>query len=199
MCFLSRQFGILPPKVVPVARTKQTVPRKEWKELKKQQLQAEGKGFHTVATGLAPFEPFSGVIGAFSHLAISPATVSPATVTPLADGSAPLSSEARVTTAPQFSPLSALLEWPKRWSGWATGGGRGALDNAPPPISASSEVSSAAALGEAVASRGGSKCREGCDVMEKKSLLRAELDSHLSLLGPAACERLGFQPREEAR
>lgn len=43
-----RQFGILPPKVVPVAKTKQTMPRKERKELKKQQA-AGGNGFHTSA------------------------------------------------------------------------------------------------------------------------------------------------------
>ncbi|CAM9393282.1 unnamed protein product, partial [Laminaria digitata] len=204
VAWLLGQFGILPPKVVPVARTKQTVPRKEWKELKKQQEQGGGgKSLHTLATRLAAFEPFGGANGASSPPAkpVSPLAISPATVS-----SAPLNCEkAGVVTAaaPQSSHLSGFHEWPRGFLGWAAGGG-GTLNNSPPPAG-SSRVSAGAVGGASVGVSGEHRCLEGLGVVVvtpssssvEDSPLRAALASHLSQLGPAACARLGCHPREE--
>lgn len=171
--------------MVPVAKSKQTVPRKEWKELKKQQEQgAGGKGLHTMATRLAAFEPFGGAESAFSPTAVSPLLAV---------------SSATVSSAPQSSRFSAFLEWPRGVVGWATGG-RETLDSNPP-----ASFSRGSVAGVGVASLGVSgeqQCRrEGLEAMVvetpstvKESPLRAALVSHLSLLGPAACARLGFHP-----
>lgn len=190
VAWLLGQFGILPPKVVPVAKTKQTVPRKEWKELKKQQEQgAGGKGLHTMATRLAAFEPFGGADSAFL----------PTTVSPLLAVSSATVSSATVSSAPRSSRLSAFLEWPREMVGWATGG-RETLDNNPPASFSRGSVASVGVASLGVS--GEQRCRH--EVLEavametpstvKESPLRAALESHLSLLGPAACARLGFHP-----
>lgn len=179
--------------MVPVAKTKQTVPRKEWKELKKQQEQGGGKGLHTMATRLAAFEPFDGVNGTVSPAAVSPLlAVSPASVS-----SAPRNCEAGVAAPPQSSRFSAFPEWPRGLAGW-TARRRGTLENNPP---ASISRASAAAVGVASLSVSGEqRCREVVDSVVampspmEESPLRAALASHLSLLGPAACARLGFYP-----
>ena len=196
--FFVRQFGILPPKVIPVARTKRTVPRKEWKELKKQQEQGGGrKGLHTMARRLAALEPFDGANDAFSPAAVSPLAVSPATVS-----SATLTCEAGETVAPQSNRFSAFHEWPRGLVGWAAGGLK-TLDNNSP--TGSSRVNPAAVGVASFGVSGEQRCREGVDAVGatpssgEESPLRAALASHLSLLGPAACARLGFHPRGEAR
>ena len=152
-----------------------------------------GKGLHTMATRLAAFEPSGGENGTFSPAAISPLlAVSPATVS-----SAPLNCEAGLTASPQSSRFSAFPKWPRGLVGWAARR-RETLDSNP---LAGVSRDSAAAVGVASLSISGEQvCREVLDAVVampspmEESPLRAALASHLSLLGPAACARLGFSP-----
>ena len=208
--FTLPQFGILPPKVVPVARTKKIVPRKEWKELKKQQ-QAGGKGFHTsAAASLSALQPPCYADSGESFGALSPAVLGASV-----DGGAPDASQRCPNTGVCF-------EWPLSF-GWATGEAAGSVGGGINNSSSSSSSSRSAAAsstrsqsdfaaddGIEIAARLSQMSLRGRDRGEQQqrtrsmgtpdaaplsmfSPLHVVLASHLALLGPAACSKIGVR------
>lgn len=181
---------------MPVARTKQTVPRKEWKELKKQQ-QAGGKSFHTSAATFAALQPSC-------YADSGTGTLSPAVVAASVDGVAGVGIHSE-------SPLSF---------GWATGEAAAAAaanvdGNSNDSSNRFAAASSTPTQSDSEAVDGGIAARlsqmsllGGCDGGQQQARstgapgapplsafppLHAVLASHLALLGPAACSRIGLR------
>ncbi|CAN0487259.1 unnamed protein product [Ectocarpus sp. 12 AP-2014] len=188
VAWLLGQFGILPPKVIPVARTKQTVPRKEWKELQKKQ--AGGKGFHTSAACFTALQPGTGEPVSDPL----PRTLFSASYDgELTDGIATRRPSSGVSQYPSLEtrPLSF-------W--WGTGAERETHRNGE-AISTTAigpdELGGGIALDLSRMSLTGRSAGE----QQARSPLRAVLASHLSLLGPAACSVIGLRvdTEEEAR
>lgn len=156
------QFGILPPKVVPVARTKKILPRKERKELKKQEA---ARSFHTSATSLASLECYGGGATGTTSQAVPRATNQ---------------------FAPRPSCLSALLESGNLSVRWRAEQAAKGVSN------------SSGATAFPIGWNGARRAAIGAASRSTQAPpLFAVLASHLSLLGPTACSRLGLQLDEE--
>lgn len=208
------QFGILPPKVVPVARTKKIMPRKEWKELQKQQ--AGGKGFHTSAA-------------ASSAAALQPSCYTAASGGALADALSPavwgtgVDDVAVAAAAADGQIPDAVVRFESQLSiGWAPGeetasiGGRSDGNSSSSASTSGSLAAGCDSDNVIVDSGGGSGIADslsqlslcGCGKGEQQvrpmgapdapplsafSPLNAVLASHLALLGPAACAVIGVR------
>lgn len=174
------QFGILPPKVVPVARTKQTVPRKEWKELQKKQ--AGGKGFHTSAACFSALQPGAGE----PRSDPLPRTLFSASDDgELTDGIATRRQSSGVSQSPSLE-TGPFSFW------WGTGAERETNRNGEAVNSTASgpdELCGDIALDLSRMSLTGRSAGE----QQARSPLRTVLASHLSLLGPAACSVIGLR------
>ncbi|CAM9574284.1 unnamed protein product, partial [Hapterophycus canaliculatus] len=221
VAWLLGQFGILPPKVVPVARTKQIMPRKEWKELKKQQAAGGGKGLHTSAacsaTAQQPsFFGFGSGVGGCNEVVNDslPRYGSASSGNGAADLTATgwqqqqRQREHRPVSGGLLGSALPLVETGRLSFGWATGRGFAEEDGKrenressdPPPGTEASSVP--AELGSGLPAALSQMSPSGSDRAEESvwptfSPLRAVLAAHLSLLGPSACSAIGLETRSE--
>ncbi|CAN0240189.1 unnamed protein product [Pylaiella littoralis] len=188
VAWLLGQFGILPPKVVPVARTKQIMPRKEWKELKKK----EAKGFHTSAACFTVLRPSSGEpINALSQ-AVHGASGGWA-AGQIAGQPQHLNADSRFQLA-----SAALLDTGCLSPAWGTGqaAARTAAAASAPAKNSSDDL--AAMLSRMLLGRLGraeQKTQSSAAAPQAAAFspLRDVLSSNLRLLGPAACSMIGLQ------
>ncbi|CAN0176129.1 unnamed protein product [Scytosiphon promiscuus] len=215
VAWLLGQFGILPPKVVPVARTKQIMPRKEWKELKKQQAAGEGKGFHTSAACAQPAlcgsgcgsEQFKGILQGRSSEVTHAGSEADQTA-------AGWQQQQRQQQSPVSGGLSGsvlpLVETGRLSFGWGTGQAFVAKRSHSGSNAAPSDAQASGAsdeLGNGVAAALSRMSLSGSDRPQQQqqrtwpafSPLRTVLASHLSLLGPSACSTIGLGTNPEGR
>lgn len=205
-----------------MARTKQTIPRKEWKELKKQQA----KGFHTSAACSAVAQPSLFGLGGGCSEALHDSL--PRYVFGVGGDAARADQTAAgwqqqqqhqqlqhrlVSSGPLGSALQ-LVETGRLAFGWGTGQEVAGQANGyhkdsrsgsaplsiPTPASGASreELASGIAAGMAQVSLSGTDgAQQGG--WPAFAPLRDVLASHLSLLGPSACSTIGLGNSEERR
>lgn len=198
---------------MPVARTKQILPRKERKELKKQQ-QAGGKGFHTsaaaaAAASYAAFQPSCYAGSGEPTGALSPSDLGAGVGGGVAADQIPEERQQYRNAGIRFeSPLSF---------GWATGEQEASVDGSSSSRSAASSStrtrSDSDVVGDGIAARlshmslngrdGGEQQARSMDAPDSPSPisafspLDAVLASHFALLGPAACAAMGLRVNAE--
>lgn len=196
------QFGILPPKVVPVARTKQIMPRKERKELKKKQA----KGFHTSAACLTAFQPSCNSGCDDTRSSGEPITALSQAVfgaTPPQDPNADNRFESESESA-----SALLLDTGHLSFGWGTGqaaafagvnsNGKASCTSAARGLAEHGSGDLASALsrmlldGPGTAEQQAQSSAAALPPAAASSPIRTVLASHLRILGPSACSMIGL-------